>query len=262
MNRTRLLLVIAAAVLMAGWSPSSARAAVHCGDTITTSVTLYDNLLCSTSALLVTGNNVIVNLNGHSITGLSGAQTGIFVGAQNVLVENGTVTGFQFGADVQGSGSGESATFLHMTFSHNGTGVNGFEASVAIRASSVVENSGTGVNVVSGPVLIRESRVSANGGIGVLSANNGGSITNSYITDNHGLAVEILNNGFTLIGDHIGGGNVTIDSPYCCPPDAVYVANSTLINSQVLPSDQAIVIDGGGNRGNNCGPYLACAPLP
>src|SRR5436305_12837738 len=97
--------VLPAAVMFAllpGAAGAKTAAKPSCGDTITTSITLTANLACSTptSGLIVGQNGIVINLNGHSITGPGPAYgtVGIMnIGFSHVTVENGAIGNFGAG---------------------------------------------------------------------------------------------------------------------------------------------------------------------
>ncbi|MFJ5986684.1 right-handed parallel beta-helix repeat-containing protein [Lentzea sp. NPDC092896] len=73
-------------------------ASAECGDTITQNVRLRKDLVCTGNALTVGAKDVVIDLNGHSITG-SGGEIGVWVpeGQHNATVRNGTIRSFQTG---------------------------------------------------------------------------------------------------------------------------------------------------------------------
>lgn len=74
-----------------------------CGATITTDVTLANDLTCAGNALLVAGADIKIDLNGHTIAG-GGSGNGITVSASHrVTIFGGTVIGFVSGIFVGGS---------------------------------------------------------------------------------------------------------------------------------------------------------------
>ncbi|WNV84394.1 NosD domain-containing protein [Umezawaea sp. Da 62-37] len=80
---------------------------VRCGDTVTSDITLSANLRCTGTALVVKAGGVVLDLNGHSITG-SGTGAGVYVAGQaGVRVRNGRISNFDRGAFFAGSINGE-----------------------------------------------------------------------------------------------------------------------------------------------------------
>jgi parallel beta-helix repeat protein len=115
-TRGRALGVFSAAALvlsgMMALGGSAQAATLACGDTVTTSVTLSNDLSCTNqNGLIIGASNITVNLGGHTITGsnttnsTSNEYVGILIeGVQNVTVQNGTVQKFDAGvAIVKGS---------------------------------------------------------------------------------------------------------------------------------------------------------------
>jgi parallel beta-helix repeat protein len=131
---------VLAAGLLVGSGPARAEDIKSCPVTITKPGTysLNQDLFCSTTgnAITISADNVTLNLKGHI---LLGPQTGfgVYVGAhENVVVENGTISGFWFGVWFVGTGSSQ---------------VTGISAMGAGNAGVVLSNSYD--NTVSGCVL-------------------------------------------------------------------------------------------------------------
>ncbi|HVL99780.1 MAG TPA: right-handed parallel beta-helix repeat-containing protein [Egibacteraceae bacterium] len=84
---------------------------VSCGEEITRSITLNKDVgPCSGDGLVITADDITVDLNGHTIIGDptardSRCRAGILLrGVRGVTVRNGTVTGFDAGVAIQGGG--------------------------------------------------------------------------------------------------------------------------------------------------------------
>ncbi len=252
---SRLIALTLCLAALALGGAAEARAAVQCGDTITTNVRLTTNLVCPGTGLVVLTDGLTINLAGHTLAGAPGAGTGIFIGAANVTIENGTIRGFGLGSDV--SGPPASATFLRMTFTGNGVGLSGSSATVTLSSSTVVSSAGIGVDV-DGSLTVSSSRVTRNGGDGIFSINGGARITDSLVSENGGFGIIELNQGLSLVHSVLNKNDVYVQSPF---GDTAFFARNVFRNSTVIVFDQVTVVDGGGNRGNNCGPALACRPL-
>jgi hypothetical protein len=88
-------------------------AVVACGTLITSSVKLSSNVgPCPSGGIVVQGNNLTINLNGHRIFGSPTTGDGVGIrlnGASGVVVKNGTVTSFDAGIVIAG-GAGNRVT--------------------------------------------------------------------------------------------------------------------------------------------------------
>jgi len=88
-------------------APASA-AVLNCGDTVTTNTTLSNDVgPCTGNGLVIGANDVTLNLGGHTVTGSNTTNTtrteqvGVLIqGHRNVVVQNGTVTGFDAGVAI------------------------------------------------------------------------------------------------------------------------------------------------------------------
>ncbi len=107
-------LILAATVSLATGPVAAADAVtpsapVQCGDTVTTDIKLSADLHCTGPGLVVKSGHVVLNLNGHSITG-SGTYTGVSViGQAGVRIRNGRISHFDRGALFVESTDGEMA---------------------------------------------------------------------------------------------------------------------------------------------------------
>lgn len=204
---------------------STAEAAVRpliCGGIITRDTMLQSDIRdCPGDGLRVRGNNITINLNGHTVAGI-GAQGNFSVGIrvkerQGVTVTNGTVTGFDAGVAVIG-GSGN--TFSRLDVHDN------------IGPPSLSAKFGEGFFLMStANNLITNSHVAHNGpfdGIGIYGADplktglpgpdpatTGNKIMNNVIEDNN-LPVmffgnlSYLDSGISLGAGFTGGSRTKI----------------------------------------------------
>lgn len=106
----------AAALSLAGMvlaAPPAAAGHLKCGDTVTVSTTLDNDLgPCPGDGLIITGAGITLDLGGHTVTGNNSAnrtaaeQVGVhLIGATNSTVRNGIVRNFDAGVAVEGGGS-------------------------------------------------------------------------------------------------------------------------------------------------------------
>lgn len=200
------LVTAALAVLPA----APAVAAVGCGDSVTTSVTLTADLICPGGpGLIVTGDDVVVDLGGHTVGGsVSTAAFGIEVTGDNVAIRNGTVRDFDknvvFSGVVGGGASdlvtrnGEAGVIV---LSSSGTTIDRLDARRHGEAAVAVTGS-TGVTVTD--VVIRS------GGHGIL-------VANSFGTD-----VARADIRRALFGVYASGGS-----------NGTVVGDSRIVNSEI-----------------------------
>lgn len=193
-----------------GWA-STAHAAtiVSCGQTITASITVANDIgPCLGDGLLVTGNNITVNLAGHTVTGAASNpastidQAGIHLeGASGAVVTGGTVRGFFVGVLVRG---GASNTITKMTVANNvGLGTTRYNDGIALDGSTkntVASNTVTG----NGP----------DAGITMVNSASYNYILQNIVTDNHapsfGLGPGGTNQQFDLGIDNNGASSYNV----------------------------------------------------
>jgi parallel beta helix pectate lyase-like protein len=188
------LLVAVAAVALVIAVPLADAAVLHCGDTVTHSLTLGNDLTCdvdNVDAITVGADHIAVDLGGHTIrwTGILGegfAGAGVnFGGHSHVTVQNGTIIDFEPSVDLNGT---DNIVRRIQTFGRYRQQRGFFSASVAVSGARnrVVESNltgyFTGVFVVGDDHVIAGSRMGALGpqddeqfleDVGVLASDSG-----------------------------------------------------------------------------------------
>ena len=107
LKRALVLAIVISASIGVNLASSASAATVTCGQTVTTSITLAEDLgPCHGNGLVITGSGITVDLGGHTIRGdgspgTTPAQAGIVLDhVSNVQVRNGTVRDFDGGIGV------------------------------------------------------------------------------------------------------------------------------------------------------------------
>jgi parallel beta-helix repeat protein len=203
-RRVIVVCAVAAGLLVSGVGVAAA-APVSCGEIITTNTKLQNDLIdCPGDGLVIGADDITLDLAGHTIDGLGSAapfgSDGIdnSGGHDNVVVKNGTVTGFQQGVTLVGT-SGNLARNLTVTENvSTGFFVDGF-AFLDSFGNELVGNSvsGNGDGIVlrgSSGNLIRANSATENSGRGLSltfsSANN--SLSDNVLSDNGGQGLFLL----------------------------------------------------------------------
>jgi len=140
---------------------------VHCGQTITQSITVDNNLdICDSPGLLIGADNITVNLNGHRFTGSNAddfpnEDNGIdFKGHHGVVVKNGSIGNF-FDSDVRMSGYGNSVRNVGMDGAQVGILITGHDNYVV--DSTVSGNRAIGIDVFGDRNIVGGCTVTKNG---------------------------------------------------------------------------------------------------
>jgi len=159
--------------------PSTAQAGhVACGAIITSNVTLDSDIgPCPGDGLVVTADNVTVDLNGHTISGTDGpadAGVGVRVTGNGVTVTNGTVTKFDAGVVIEG-GAGNTVSLVTATDNRPGLLGGDYGDGVTIFGATADNNS------VVDSVLRHNGPF---GGVSVLGGNVNDKITGTVISGN------------------------------------------------------------------------------
>ena len=122
-----------------------------CGQVITQNVVLTSNLNCAeTDGLIVNAGDIVIDLNGHTISGPdidSDTQTSSKVGimipnVNNVVVQDGTIEGFQAGVLMTGS---QNVEVKGMVIKNNQIGLFSTGASIVNAHLSIIMNNQIGI---------------------------------------------------------------------------------------------------------------------
>jgi len=214
--RSRLLLsAVVVASALAGTAVARASDPL-CGQSITESVVLAADLNCTGNGLVIAGQNVTVDLNGHTIVG-SGVGAGIRIGrgASGATVKNGTILGFAGGVLLPGFGppgldTPRNLTVERMTISMNQVGISVNESGVIrIEDSVITHNAGLGIELQTDTddVWVLRNTIAHNGGGGV-AANfsiDRALYQDNFVSHNGGTGIFVFSGTSQIIGNTVKG---------------------------------------------------------
>jgi Right handed beta helix region len=231
MRSYRIVLIVLSVLALVAVAPEAQAASTpitSCGQTVTTSAVLMQDLVCTGSGVVVGAPGVKVNLNGFTIRGDNGGgdygvDTGLF---NDVTVENGALRNFQTGVWADG---GQNVTVSKVVTSGNtqdgiliaagsssvssststGNGHYGVYVLVdSVRISSVTasENADYGVFVGGDFAQIKSAKVSGNGNSGVFVDGDSARITSLTDDGNAGDGILVTGN-FAAISSSTADGN-------------------------------------------------------
>jgi hypothetical protein len=203
-------------------------AGLACGQTITANTTLTTNLTCSGAGVVIGAAHVTLNLNGHTVTGHSGA--GITVRKPYATVNGGTVTGFPIGVSVA-TGAG------HLTVRN-----------VSIRASTTgidlgnrkIDSLDVEHVVISTPKTGTTFNADGNGFTGHLTVNRSTFTAGNFVLSEKAVAL-------TSTFDHDIFNDNELDLEYL---DDTTVSNGTFVNSFIQDMCSGAPGDGNVFQGN------------
>lgn len=181
-------------------TPMAAHAAVGCGQTITSSMTLDHDLNCpSGNGININRHNVVLDLGGHTITGGApgpngGGRWGVNVTFDHhgVVIRNGVIRGFDTGVRLSGRAD---ATISGLILDANGLGI-----------ATQTDSSGSRIT---GNTIVNTTRFSGMqvGGNGHLVEDNGfhnGNSTGIFLSGSNNVIRTNKLNGMGGNGIHIG----------------------------------------------------------
>lgn len=219
MVRAATVLTIAAGGLSGGAAfagPATSPVVVTCGEVITTSITVADNLTCPGNALSIGADDVTLDLGGHTIRG-GGSGVGVQIVDDNpqvsgVTVTNGTIA--HFGSAIQLSNA-DGATFSALLLT-NDSGV----------AAPVID---TGRFPISKGLVISDTRVLHTQGNVIFAQLNVGPVTVTHSQIAGGAVFFSQSVGPTFTGDSFANTTVTFNIE-----GDTTVTGSTFVNSPVV----------------------------
>ncbi|PRY16728.1 right-handed parallel beta-helix repeat-containing protein [Kineococcus rhizosphaerae] len=218
--RTRTAVLAAPVAVAAVLTSGPAAAAVPrtstppCGSTLVQSVRLASDVVCPDGgALTLAADGVELNLNGHRLVGPGAGGAGVVVAARDVVVRNGTITGWGAGVLAAPADGDEDSP----------------PSATATARALRIDRNGVGVSVgPEGSVLVRDSWITGSRRGGDVSFGGRLRVENSTVADNTvGLwSFSIDRQGLVVRGSVVRGSS---DAGIACGQDGHYdVAGSTL----------------------------------
>lgn len=180
--------------------PAVVASNVGCGQTITASVTLNGDLDCGASGLglTISGNNINLNLGGHTIFGAiisdGPGSMGVDIKGTTDTVQNGKITNFLYGVFV----GGKTATILNVRANANDYGIADLGTGTKITTSSAIENQQNGIYSVAVGGTYSGDHELNNGGDGILLYSSANVLVTGNVADNNG------SNGIWVISNATG----------------------------------------------------------
>ena len=211
-------------------APMAAHAAVVCGQTITTSMTLDQNLNCPAgSGINIAASNVTLDLGGHTITGPAPVGAGSVVRGVGVLqsragvtVRNGVIRGFDQGVDVHPGATGTVLTGLILDGNSTGIRINTGAATSRVTDNIIINTTQfSAIQMGGNGHVVENNAFFAGNGAGIFLSGNNNVIRGNKMSDmgQNGISIgafptnpgPFLNN--QVIGNQINGaariGNAT-----------------------------------------------------
>lgn len=222
-RHTRLLaftavLIVAVPGLVAATSVhggAGRQAALACGGTVTTSVTLTGDLNCSGSDGLDAGaNGIIINLNGHTITG-DGTHYGVLDnGFTRVVIENGVINQFLHDVFIEGSATGSKVQGMRLSLASESIRVN-LSTSVLVTGNDVGGNT-AGIVIASNGDTVTANLAEQNTGNGVVINGQNDTVSGNKSMNNGAFGFYIQSSTGKVTGNVANGNAVDgffLDNP-------------------------------------------------
>lgn len=251
-----------------GGAKNTARTAnPACGSTITTSVILTADMSCPGEFGIIVGHDaVIINLNGHTISG-DGTHTGIVVGNNNsITVENGVIS--NFGTDITIAGTSKAAHVINMrVMNAANVGVNASSAGSTIVSGSWFIDDGTGIAVSAEPNdQLTRNVLEGNTDEGIVALNTPSiTVTGNVATDNALVGIQVFGTGTVsanVVNSNTQLGLELTSDPPGVKPTLTATGNRAAFNGTLgIKADAGTVVDGGANVVQDNGTAAQCANI-
>ncbi|MEQ9207166.1 MAG: right-handed parallel beta-helix repeat-containing protein [Phycisphaerales bacterium] len=212
--------------------------------------------LSNIDAIEIAASNVTIDLNGFTLTGLSGALNGIVTdgtGYRNIVIKNGTIQSFDTGIDLDGADE-ENITVEAITV------INSDLTGIAIRngrvsGCTVKDNGGSGI-VVSNNSFVETCTVENNGSDGI-NAGIGSIIRDNIVRNNFNDGIRVssrciirdnlvtqngtqtgIKAGIQIYGsDSLIQSNVVVDNEFGLRSSTVSIFAQNIVSNNVIDID-------------------------
>jgi parallel beta-helix repeat protein len=189
--------------------------ALRCGSVITADATLTTDLpLCSGDGLVVAGDNLTLNLNGHTVSGdgvanANGFDVGVQVNGRNVKILGGSITAFDRGLVAVSSPGIRLSHLVVRNNTNRGMMVDQGSDGARIEHNDTSDNGASGIAIVeSNGARVIDNRSMRNvGGAGVrLQTADGATVTDNRFDQNtFGVQIDPTANGNTVARNVMSG---------------------------------------------------------
>lgn len=264
------ILAVAASTLalgLAGITPASA--AVVCGQTISASTTLTQDLNCPGNGLTIIAPNVSLNLNGFTISGTKNASSptaGVTVSSGNTgaRISNGTIRGFNRAIGI--NPSADNALVTSTTLDGNDLGIGAFEfppgsfpQNARIISNTITKTGTNAIQLAGTGHLVQNNTVSDSNGTGLFLIGSDMIVSGNTVTNSGAPGISITTSPSSppllrnqLLGNRISGSGrlFTSSSISVRNADGTVVTANTVEGQPIAP---ALFIENSANtmaRGN------------
>jgi parallel beta-helix repeat protein len=249
---------VAAGVACSGAGSDARVGNVTCGQTLTESTTLDNDLEnCFADGLIAGADGITIDLNGHTISSRLGSTGGGIVvhGFDRVVVENGTITRFDIGVDVDFGADSTRVRDLRISDNALGTGIEAGGLRTAVTGNTVfgrdigILANGTTPTAAGNTVKDNETGMLVGGGGAV-------AIRNTALS-NAGFGLHVTS-GADAVTSNVANANGDDGIDARGGSGATLSGNRASFNTGLGIDADGDVLDGGGNAATGNGSLHQC----
>lgn len=185
--------------------------AQSCGDALTADTTLAADLAgCGGNGLEIGADNIVLNCDGHSITGTGSGNAGVYLnGRTGVTVKNCQISGFNFGINPVYS---NSSSFLGNTLAGNNYNFYSYYSDGNTISDNTMSGGWGGIQlfISDSNTLSGNTMTGNNAGLTLYQSNSNSIVDNSVVDNNfNGVYIYSISGSNTLTGNTITGNGGT-----------------------------------------------------
>ena len=242
-------------------APALRAVVVSCGQTITASIVVSNDLDdCPGYGLIVGANGITIDLGGHTIDGdaISGGDGVSNGGFDNVKIQDGTITGFGFGVRLSSSADGNKITNIRADFNTYGIIVQAGSEDATITGVNAAGNKNGLVVSESDGLQVANSTINGNGlsGIQVTDADDVVISGTKAVSNGTGISIDPSSRRAeikTSVANSNRHDGIVVETR-----TAKLTGNTALFNTELGIDATAGVTDGGGNKAHDNGSLHQC----
>jgi parallel beta-helix repeat protein len=250
--------LVVAGVACSGAGSQARVGNVSCGQTLTESTILENDLEnCFADGLVAGADGITIDLNGHTIDSRIGSTGGgvVVLGFDQVVVENGAITGFDIGVHVDFGADRTRVRDLSISDNAIGTGIEAGGLRTSVNGNTVF---GREIGILAnGTTPTTAGNTVKDNGTGMLLGGSGAVATRNTALSNAGFGLQVTS-GTDAVTGNVANANGDDGIDATAATGATLDGNSASFNTGLGIDADGDVLDGGGNAATGNGGLHQC----